>query len=208
VHTERSVRDFAADLASGEPVPGGGAASALVGALAAALAAMVCQFTVGRRRFEAVEAEMRALLARADQIRGEMVELVEADARAYQSVVEAQALPKESPAEVEARQLRLDEALAAAIRVPLRSAVLAADVLALCEPIAERGNPRLVSDAGVAAILADAALQASALNVRANYPALRPGRVRDESEAVLARLFSAASDLRPRVLALVETKLG
>jgi glutamate formiminotransferase/formiminotetrahydrofolate cyclodeaminase len=208
VHTEQSVRDFAAALASGEPVPGGGAAGALAGALAAALAAMVCQFTVGRRRFEAVEAEMRALLARADQIRGEMVELVEADARAYQSVVEAQALPKETPVEAETRQRRMQEAVASAIRVPLRSAVLAADVLALCEPIAERGNPRLVSDAGVAAILADAALHASALNVRANYPTLREAGVRDESEAVLARLFGAANELRPRVLALVEKKLG
>src|SRR5262245_31781833 len=169
---------------------------------------MVCQFTVGRRRFEAVEPEMRALLARADQIRAELVDLVEADVRAYQSVVEAQALPKETPSEVETRQRRVEEALAAAIRVPLRSAVLAADVLALCEPVAERGNPRLVSDAGVAAILADAALHASALNVRANYPALRPGRVRDESEAVLAGLLSAARDLRPRVMALAEKEIG
>jgi glutamate formiminotransferase/formiminotetrahydrofolate cyclodeaminase len=208
VHTEQSVRDFAAALASGEPVPGGGAAGALVGVLAAALAAMVCQFTVGRRRFEAVEPEMRALLARADQIRGEMIELVEADARAYESVVEAQALPKGTPAETEERERRVQDALVSAIRVPLRSAVLAADVLALCEPIAERGNPRLVSDAGVAAVLADAALHASAISVRANYPTLREGRVRDETESVLARLFGAARELRPRVLALVEKKIG
>ena len=208
MHTEQSVRDFAAALASHEPVPGGGAAGALAGALAAALAAMVCQFTVGRRRFEAVEPEMRALLARADQIRGEMIELVEADARAYESVVEAKALPKETPAQAEARDLRMQDALVSAIRVPLRSAVLAADVLALCEPVAERGNPRLVSDAGVAAILADAALQASALNVRANYPTLRDAKVRDESESVLARLLGAARELRPRVLALVEKKIG
>jgi formiminotetrahydrofolate cyclodeaminase len=208
VHTERSVREFAAQLASAEPVPGGGAAGALVGALAAGLAAMVCQFTVGRRRFEAVEPEMRALLARADQIRGEMIDLVEADARAYAAVLAAQELPKETTAQGEARDRQMQEALAAAIRVPLRSAVLAADVLALCEPVAERGNPRLVSDAGVAALLAEAALHASALNVRANYPTLRDGRVRDESEAVLARLFGAARELRPRVMALVEKKLG
>ena len=202
--TDLSVREFAKALGSGDATPGGGAGAALAGALGAALAAMVCNFTIGRRKFESVEPEMRALLARSDQIRDELLELVESDARAYDAYLEAAGLPKDDPA----REAKLQEAVIGAIHVPLRAAVLAADVLALAEPLAERGNPRLVSDAGVAAILADAALQAAALNVRANYPSLRDGRVRDESEAVLARLFAAGRELKPRVLKLVEKRTG
>jgi formiminotetrahydrofolate cyclodeaminase len=204
VITELTVRAFVRALGSGEPTPGGGAGAALAGALGAALAAMVCNFTIGRRKFEAVEPEMRALLARADQIRDELLELVESDARAYDSYLEVAGLPKDDPS----RERRLQEAVVAAIHVPLRAAVLAADVLALAEPLAERGNPRLVSDAGVSAILADAALHAAALNVRANYSSLRDGRVRDDSEAVLARLIAASRDMKPRVLQLVEKRSG
>jgi formiminotetrahydrofolate cyclodeaminase len=204
VISDRSVRDFVGALGSGEPTPGGGAGAALAGALGAALAAMVCNFTIGRRKFESVEPEMRALLARSDQIRDEMLELVESDARAYDAYLTAAGLPKDDPT----REAKVQDAVVGAIHVPLRAAVLAADVLALAEPIAERGNPRLVSDAGVAAILADAALHAAALNVRANYSSLRDGRVRDDSEAVLARLFAASRELKPRVLQLVEKRSG
>jgi formiminotetrahydrofolate cyclodeaminase len=208
VHTDRTVRDFCAALASGAPVPGGGGAAALAGALAAALASMTLNYTVGRKRFERVEAEMRALLARADTIRGELLDLVERDADAYQAVVDAQGLPKDSPDQAAERDRAVQRALADAVRVPLRAAVLAADVLALCEPVAERGNQRLISDVGVAALLADAALQSAALNVRVNLADLRDGRLESESRAALAKLIASANEVRPRVMALVNRALG
>jgi formiminotetrahydrofolate cyclodeaminase len=208
VHTERTVREFCAELASGKPVPGGGGGAALAAALGAALASMTCNFTVGRKRYQKVEGEMRALLARAETVREELLDLVEADARAYQAVVDAQALPKESRAEIEDRDRAVQVAMAEAIRVPLRTAVLAADILALCEPIAERGNQRLISDAGVAALLADAALRAAALNVRVNLVDLDGGRQVDETRDALAKLIGSANQVRPRVMALVDRALG
>jgi len=208
VQTERTIREFCAELASGVPVPGGGGAAALVGALAAALASMTLNYTLGRRRFERVEAEMLALLARADTIRADLLDLVERDADAYQAVVDAQGLPKGAPEQAAARERAVQRALAEAVRVPLRAAVLAADVLALCEPIAERGNPRLISDIGVAALLADAALQAAGLNVRVNLAELRDAGLESESRAALARLTAGANEVRPRVMALVNRALG
>ncbi len=208
MHTASSVRDFAAALASGEPVPGGGGGAALAGALGAALAAMVCNFTVGRKRYQAVEPEMRALLSRADAIRAELLDLVDADAEAYGKVVEGQALPKDTPEEVAERDRRIQAALAESVRVPLRVAVLAADAVALCEPIAERGNQRLISDAGVAALLADAALRSAALNVRVNLRDLRDEKLVSESRAAIARLLASAAEVKPRVMALVEAKIG
>jgi formiminotetrahydrofolate cyclodeaminase len=207
VHTARSVREFSEALASGDAVPGGGGGAALAGALGAALAAMVCNFTVGRKRYQAVDAEMRALLSRAEAIRGELLDLVDADADAYQRVVDAQALPKETSEQAAVREERVQQALAEAVRVPLRAAVLAADALALCEPVAERGNQRLISDAGVGALLAEAALQSAALNVRVNLGELRDDRLVSESRAALARLLGAAREVKPRVMALVEAKL-
>jgi formiminotetrahydrofolate cyclodeaminase len=208
VHTHSSVRDFAAALASGEPVPGGGGAAALAGALGAALAAMVCNFTIGRKRYQAIEPEMRALLSRADAIRAELLDLVDADAEAYGKVVEGQALPKDSPEQVAERDRHIQAALAESVRVPLRVAVLAADAVALCEPIAERGNQRLISDAGVAALLADAALRSAALNVRVNLGNLRDEKLVSESRAAIARLLASAAEVKPRVMALVEAKIG
>ena len=208
MHTHSSVRDFAAALASGEPVPGGGGAAALAGALGAALAAMVCNFTIGRKRYQAIEPEMRALLSRADAIRAELLDLVDADAEAYGKVVEGQALPKDSPEQVVERDRHIQAALAESVRVPLRVAVLAADAVALCEPIAERGNQRLISDAGVAALLADAALRSAALNVRVNLGNLRDEKLVSESRAAIARLLASAAEVKPRVMALVEAKIG
>jgi len=207
VHTARSVREFATALASAEPAPGGGGGAALAGALGAALAAMVCNFTIGRKRYQAVDAEMRALLSRADAIREELIGLVDADADAYEKVVEAQGLPKDTADQIAERDRRVQAALAEAVRVPLRGAVLCADALALCEPVAERGNQRLISDAGVAALLADAALQSCALNVRVNLSDLRDERLASESRAALARLLGAAREVKPRVMGLVEKKL-
>jgi formiminotetrahydrofolate cyclodeaminase len=207
VHTTGSVREFVDALASAEPAPGGGGGAALAGALGVALAAMVCNFTVGRKRYQNVDAEMRALLTRADAIRGELVGLVDADADAYQRVVDAQSLPKDTPEQIAERDRQVQAALAEAVRVPLRGAVLCADALALCEPVAERGNQRLISDAGVAALLADAALHSCALNVRVNLGDLRDERLVSESRAALARLLGAAREVKPRVMALVEKKL-
>lgn len=206
--TAQSVRDFCAALASREPAPGGGGGAALTGALAAALAAMVCQFTIGRKRFQAVDAEMRALLARADAIRAELLDLIDADAAAYLRVVDAEKMPRDEPAQLEARELALQAALNEATTVPLRMAVLAADVLALSEPLVERGNPHLASDAGVAAILAEAALLAAVVNVRVNLPRLRDGAAQTEYRAALARLQSGVTGVRARVMARVESSLG
>jgi formiminotetrahydrofolate cyclodeaminase len=169
---------------------------------------MTLNYTVGRKRFERVEAEMRALLARANTIRADFLDLVDRDAEAYQAVVDAQGLPKEPPEQAAKREEALQRALASAIQVPLRAAVLAADVLALCEPVAERANQRLISDVGVAALLADAALQAAALNVRVNLGEVQDSALEAESRAALAKLIASANELRPRVMALVNRALA
>ncbi|MBM4417228.1 MAG: cyclodeaminase/cyclohydrolase family protein [Chloroflexi bacterium] len=206
MYADGSLREYLAALASDAPEPGGGSAAACVSALAAALGSMVCHFTVGRSAFAAQDAEMRALLRRLDEIRGAAVDLVDQDAAAYRAYGAARALPRATDAERLARDSAIQAALSDAVRVPLRIAVLAADALALCEPLAERGNPRLLSDVGVAALCAEAGLRSALINVRVNLPALKDDKLRAECDAVMSRLVSGTRDLPRRLTEAIDRR--
>ncbi|TAK20973.1 MAG: hypothetical protein EPO26_15880 [Chloroflexota bacterium] len=207
MYTDESLRDFAAHLASGSPVPGGGGAAAYCGAMGAALAAMVCHFTVGRPKFAAVDDEMRALADRSDRVREELVTLVDEDAAAFDAYSRATRLPRGTESEIAARFSAMQSALVACARVPLRIASRAAEVLDLCRPIGERGNPRLVSDAAVAALFSEAAMRAAILNVRVNLLSIKDSSTRGELQAAISRLEASAGGRLGRVMAAVEARL-
>jgi glutamate formiminotransferase/formiminotetrahydrofolate cyclodeaminase len=163
---------FLADVASPSPTPGGGSVVALVGALGAALAQMVAGLTVGKKKYAAVDAEMRELSVQAAALGTELARLVESDARAYGAVSEAYKRPKDTAADADARQRAIDDALLGAARVPLETARACGKVARLARVAAERGNSNAVSDAGVAALLADAACRGAVYNVRINVASL------------------------------------
>jgi glutamate formiminotransferase / formiminotetrahydrofolate cyclodeaminase len=198
---ERKVRDamsggvsltgFVSSVASSTPTPGGGSVAALVGALAAALAQMVAGLTVGRKKYAAVDAEMKEIALDAAEVGNRLAALVDADARAYTAVSNAYKLPKEPEAAAVRRDDAITEALLGASRVPLETARACARVAELAASVATKGNTNAVSDAGVAALLADAACRGAAYNVRINVSALA-----DRSRG--AALASEASDLVER----------
>jgi len=163
-----SVGDFVAAVAGPSPTPGGGSVVAHVGALAGALVQMVAGLTVGRPKYAAVDAEVREIARQATELSGQLAELVERDAAAYGAVSAAYKLPKTDAN----RQQVITEALLGAARVPLETARAAARVAALAARIADKGNTNAVSDAGVAALLAEAACRGAAYNVRINVAAL------------------------------------
>jgi len=195
---ETSVADFAERVASPAAVPGGGSVSALLGALASSLVAMVSRLTLGRKRFEAVEEKMKALEARAEALRQRLLELVEADAAAYAAYLEvARRVKSGGPVAKGA----LQEAVLAAARVPLQSARASLEAMELALDAARLGNPVARIDAQVAALSAHAAVLGAALNVRANLPLLRPDQKPEEMEAEVASLEKKAAQLLPEVLA-------
>src|SRR5262249_33156013 len=153
-----SVGDFIASVAGPSPTPGGGSVVAHVGALAGALVQMVGGLTVGRPKYAAVDAEVREIAREATDLTRELTALVEKDAAAYNAVSAAYKIPK---AEAR-RQNAITEALLGAARVPLETAMIAARVAALAAVVAEKGNTNAVSDAGVAALLAEAACRGAA----------------------------------------------
>lgn len=166
--TDSSVREFLEGLASDSPTPGGGSAAALGGALGAGLVNMVCQFTVGREKYADVEDDMRRVLERSEELRGELEAAVDGDVEAYGSYARASALPRDSDEEKAARREALQGALRESTEVPVGVAERCVEVLELAVEAAEKGNVYLISDAAVGAEMAAAARASAELNVRLN----------------------------------------
>jgi len=205
---ERRLPDFLEALGSGAPTPGGGAASAVAGALAAALAEMVANFTVGRPKYAEVEAGMRAIVARARTMRERLLALAEDDERAYAQVSAAYKRPKATDEERDAREGAIQAALRAAMQPPLEVMRLACDAVEMAGDVAASGNATVVSDAGCAALLGEAAVRAAALNVLANVALLKDAAAAEEGRQAVARLEERAASLREHTMAAVHARMG
>ena len=168
----QSLSGFVGAVASSAPTPGGGSVAAHAGALAAALAQMVAGLTIGRKKYASVDAEMKDIALAAVTLGNRLSALVEEDARSYTAVSSAYKMAKEPVEAAVARSAAITIALLGASRVPLETARACADVCELAERAAARGNSNAVSDAGVAALLGEAACRGAAYNVRINVAAL------------------------------------
>jgi methenyltetrahydrofolate cyclohydrolase len=163
-----SVADYAAALASGHPTPGGGSAVAVVAALAAALGEMVCQFTTGRAAYSEHEHEVSTALAQLSEMRDRLLNASTDDELAYAAYSRASNLPKSSESEKQYRRAALDRALKSSAHVPVGVAQTCVDLLTAILPVSRFGNRSLISDAAVAALLAEAALRGAVVNVNVN----------------------------------------
>ncbi len=163
-----SFRKILAISASDAPTPGGGGVSALAGALGTAMAAMVGNLTLGRPRYADVEAEARDVTGRAYWIMAELEKLMAADMAAFSKLMDAYRLPRSNEAEKARRGEAVRDAAKEAARVPLDIAETLLEALVITEKISRIGNKMAISDAGVAAYICEAALQAVLLNVDIN----------------------------------------
>jgi methenyltetrahydrofolate cyclohydrolase len=202
------VATFLDQLASNAPAPGGGGAAALGGAMGAALVSMVCNLTVGKKRFAEVEEEMRDMLDRAEALRHELQGLAEADVQAFNRLSAAYKLPRTTESDTAIRRDAIQASLRRATEVPLRTARAAAAILPLCPPVAERGNQAAVSDIGVAALFAHAAVRAALLNVEINLQLLDDRmyvrQVRNEVARLTDGLEAEAARIQELVLGNIQ----
>ena len=176
VITQVSVDDFLSRLASADPTPGGGSAAAIMGAMGAALIAMVCRVTLAKNGDDAAAANsLHALCDQADRQRTALTSLVAEDIAVFDALVLAYRLPKVTEQEKAERSEAIQARLRDATEVPLRCARACAEVIHLAKQSAELGSAVVISDAGAAALAAYAALRSAALNVYINVPSLRDG---------------------------------
>ncbi len=185
---EMSCAQFAADLAAKRSVPGGGAAAACAGALAAALASMAGNFTVGKERYAEHEADLQRLLAESERIRIRLLELMDEDARAFEPLAAAYAIPKDAPE----RAATLEAATKGALEAPLEMMRQVAAVISVLEELRTKGSRMLLSDVGCGAALAAGALRAASLNVFVNTKALQDRACADTANAEAEALLAAA----------------
>ena len=202
-HKDKRVGVFLEELAAASATPGGGAAAALAGAAAAALVGMGCKLTIGRKRFAGVEDELRAVLEEAETLRVRLTELADADTQAFDQVMAAYRLPKETQEEGAARQAAIQAALQGATRVPLETARACATVVALAAQVIEKINPNALGDAGAAALLAEAGLKSAQLNVAINLTDIHDPEFVRETQTGLRGILAGAGEAKERVFAYV-----
>jgi formiminotetrahydrofolate cyclodeaminase len=200
-----SFEDLVKALASDAPTPGGGTAAALAGAVGASLAEMVAALTLAKEKYAASHDAVRPIGEEAFRVRERMLRLAQEDSDSYEAVVAARRLPKGTDEERAERTRRMAEANRTAAEVPMRTAREAAGFLAALPELAEKGNPNAASDAGAAALLLEAAVQAALLNVTINLGGAGDEefarRMTDEAE----RLGRDASRDREKVLSRVRS---
>jgi glutamate formiminotransferase/formiminotetrahydrofolate cyclodeaminase len=187
--------EFLERLASSSPTPGGGSVAALSGALGAALVSMVSRLTLGSKKHAEVAQPIKEILDSAESIRSELVRLIDRDAEAFEKVLRAYKMPRTGEAEERARKEAIERGLIEAIEVPLETMERASSLVDLTARVAAIGNVRAISDAGVAAYMAEAAAASAALNVRINAAGLV-----DETKrrGLLARMERILREVRAR----------
>ena len=161
---ERTVENFANELASSAPTPGGGGAAALVGALGISLGNMVGELTIGKKKYAEYEDELQDMMTDAQRLEGELLQLIEDDAEGFKPLAEAYSIPKDNPE----RATILEEATKTACVAPMAMIRACARAMKLIERFGEIGSKLAISDAGCAAVLCKSAMQAAALNVYIN----------------------------------------
>ncbi|MFW6070871.1 MAG: cyclodeaminase/cyclohydrolase family protein [Candidatus Bipolaricaulota bacterium] len=203
----QEIAGFLTDLASSKPAPGGGSAAAVAGALSAALSSMVANLTLGKEKYQDVEEEFEALLDEAETLREEFLDSIEEDIEAYNRVMDAYGAPRDTAEEEQQRKEAIQEALKGATEPPFKMAELALEVLDLAKKCSVDGNQHAVTDAGASAILAEATVRTSLLNVDINLSSISDKDFVEEKTARRNELSSEAIEKSEDIVAIMEEKI-
>lgn len=201
---EKNIDKFLAELASSAPTPGGGGAAALCGALGIALGNMVGSLTLGKKKYADVQEDITALNSRAEALRADFAALIDADAEAFAPLSRAYSIPKDAPG----RDEIMESALLRAAEPPLEIMRKCAEALDVIADYAAKGSALAVSDAGCAAALCGAALQAAALNVRINTKSMKNRAKAEEIDAETDELLQKYSTIAQEIYKRVYGRLS
>jgi len=200
----KNIVDFVATTASNEPVPGGGSIAALSGALAAALAEMVANLTIGKKKYVEVESEMKGIVEALEVKRQELVELIDKDASSFDEVMKAFKLPKVTDEEKAARSNAIQEGTKYAASVPLQTAKIAYSIMEYSKVVVEKGNTNAVTDGAVSAMMARTAVLSALMNVKINLGSIKDEKFVAEMTEEVKELEAAAIKFEAEILAEVK----
>lgn len=203
-----TIARFLDELASEQPTPGGGGAAAIMGAVGAALVSMVANLTIGKKNYEAFDAELKATNAEAEKVRAELTAAIDEDVVAFNAVMGAYGLPRGTDEEKAARAAAIQAALKQATDAPLRAVKACHEVIKLSAVVAEKGNVNVISDAGVAVLAANAGLRSAALNVYINAKSIKDREFAEIRLGEVNALTDLAALKTEQVYAVVRGKIG
>jgi formiminotetrahydrofolate cyclodeaminase len=203
-----TIAKFLDELASEQPTPGGGGAAAIMGAVGAALVSMVANLTIGKKNYEAFDAELKATNAAAEKVRAELTAAIDEDVVAFNGVMGAYGLPRGTDEEKAARAAAIQAALKQATDAPLRAVKACHEVIKLSAVVAEKGTVNVISDAGVAVLAANAGLRSAALNVYINTKSIKDREFAEIRLGEVNALTELAALKTEEVYAVVRGKIG
>lgn len=198
-----NIVEFIEETASKSPVPGGGSIAALCGSLSASLNMMVANLTVGKKKYVEVKNEMKDVIEKMDSMKNEFIDYIDEDAQAFDKVMSAFKLPKDTPQQLEAKEMAIQQGLKEAALVPLKVARRSMDLIRVSETVVEKGNSNAVTDGMVSAMLARTTLLSASLNVKINLASINDESFVNEIREELASLESQIQEAENRILGSV-----
>ena len=205
---DTAIEPFLDQLASSAATPGGGSAAAIIGAMGAALVSMVCNLTIGKKKYADVEGELKDVLAKTEALRKRLTAMIQDDVKAFDAVMGAYGMPKETDADKAARDKAIQAALKLATDVPLACARAAREVIDLATIASDKGNLNVISDAGVGVLAGYAALRSAALNVFTNARMITDKTFAEAKLKELNQLLAGAEGATDKAYAVVKGKVS
>lgn len=206
-YMELSCIEYARALSSADPVPGGGSASALVGSIGMSLGQMVGSLTLGKKKYKHVEKEIEIFMQRARNLKKRMMALAEEDSKVFEPLAAAYRMPKNTPEEIAEKERVMEKVLKDACDVPLEIMETCCEAIDLLKEFAHKGTEVAISDAGVGAVFAKAALEAAALNVFINTKSMKNRKLADAYNKEANMMLIVYKPKADYVYGMVENRL-
>jgi methenyltetrahydrofolate cyclohydrolase len=187
--TSLRVTEFLDETAANSPAPGGGSVAALAASLGAALTSMVCRLTIGKKKYIDVQTEMDSVLKQSEELRAQFTAMIDEDTTAFNNVMTAFALPKDTDEQKTVRSAAIQDATKAATLVPLKLLELCTESIRLVKIVAEKGNQNSLSDAGVAAWMIRAGSEGAVLNININLAGLQDAAFKEHIQKQTQQLL-------------------
>jgi len=194
------IKSFLSELASSSPAPGGGSVAALSGALGAALTSMVCNLTIGKEKYFKVQDEIKDVLQKSEEIRKNLMDLIDKDTDAFNEVMKAFKMPKVTEEEKKIRSKSIQEGYKTAAKVPLETARFCEKILDLAVIVAEKGNENSITDSAVSALMAKAGVESAILNVKINIGSIKDEKFVEKISSELSKLHRDSENKTDKVM--------